>query len=101
MTSTLRTAGCGPACPVVWEGAGGESFSAALYPDRECGISGGLCLSLVWIRKFQSLTPHRMLVLLTIAVEDLPELKKLTRSVFEAVLKNRVRDCCRKLRHSC
>src|SRR2546422_2886326 len=24
LTSTFRTAGCGPACPVVWEGSGGD-----------------------------------------------------------------------------
>jgi len=28
--STHRTAGCGPACPVVWEGRGRE---ASPYPD--------------------------------------------------------------------
>src|SRR5881296_1853007 len=25
LTSTFRTAGCGPACPVVWEGSGGDN----------------------------------------------------------------------------
>jgi len=33
VTSTTRTAGCGPACPVVWEGTdGGDVVSP--YPDR-------------------------------------------------------------------
>ena len=32
VTSTLRTAGCGPARPVVWEGPGGAIASASLYP---------------------------------------------------------------------
>src|SRR5690606_34179581 len=32
LTSTFRTAGCGPACPVVWEGSSG--ITAAPYPDR-------------------------------------------------------------------
>src|SRR5690606_1676018 len=31
LTSTFRTAGCGPACPVVWEGSSG--ITAAPYPD--------------------------------------------------------------------
>ena len=30
VTSTLRTAGCGPARPVVWEGPGGAIASASL-----------------------------------------------------------------------
>ena len=32
MTSTFRTAGCGPACPVVWEGIGRETPGRP-YPD--------------------------------------------------------------------
>src|SRR5574342_1274482 len=32
VTSTFRTAGCGPACPVVWEGNGGAN-PAVPYPD--------------------------------------------------------------------
>ena len=32
MTSTDRTAGCGPACPVVWQGNGG-STPAVPYAD--------------------------------------------------------------------
>ena len=32
VTSTSRTAGCGPACPVVWEGSDGQTV--APYPDR-------------------------------------------------------------------
>src|SRR5450759_3347216 len=35
VTSTVRTAGCGPACPVVWEGSGG-TFASAPYPDLRC-----------------------------------------------------------------
>jgi len=31
LTSTSRTAGCGPACPVVWEGRAGD---CSPYPDR-------------------------------------------------------------------
>src|SRR5690606_7745762 len=33
LTSTFRTAGCGPACPVVWEGSSG--ITAAPYPDSQ------------------------------------------------------------------
>ena len=33
VTSTFRTAGCGPACPVVWEGIG-RGNSGRPYPDR-------------------------------------------------------------------
>jgi len=41
LTSTFRTAGCGPACPVVWQG----SSAAALPPmpirmDQHCGPAG-------------------------------------------------------------
>jgi len=32
LTSTHRTAGCGPACPVVWEGSR-RAFSPTPYPD--------------------------------------------------------------------
>src|SRR5690242_20717948 len=30
LTSTVRTAGCGPACPVVWEGTDGTIPSAPI-----------------------------------------------------------------------
>ena len=32
MTSTDRTAGCGPACPVVWQGRTGEIISVPPMP---------------------------------------------------------------------
>ncbi len=38
VTSTLRTAGCGPACPVVWEGMPG--FPGRPYPDS-CATAFG------------------------------------------------------------
>src|ERR1039458_2660916 len=36
---TRRTAGCGPACPVVWEG---RSCEASPYPDPTAGVCDGL-----------------------------------------------------------
>ena len=35
MTSTFRTAGCGSACPVVWEGTGRETPAAPIPISEE------------------------------------------------------------------
>jgi hypothetical protein len=45
-SSTRRTAGCGPACPVVWEGRTGNRLP---YPDWVA--RGGLCLTFVRARR--------------------------------------------------
>ncbi len=36
LTSTHRTAGCGPACPVVWEGSRGDILSYSLSRSPPC-----------------------------------------------------------------
>jgi len=45
VTSIFRTAGCGPACPVVWEGIG-RANSGRPYPDRRT-IASRAILALV------------------------------------------------------
>ena len=41
VTSTLRTAGCGPACPGVWEGTAGE-LPGRPYPDWLWGAASAV-----------------------------------------------------------
>ena len=43
VTSTLRTAGCGPARPVVWEGPGRGACLQPLPTERDDGPLRGRC----------------------------------------------------------
>src|SRR5271154_2199252 len=54
LTQSVRTAGCGPACPVVWQGRAGDRSP---YADFAANTSGGQ--SIKWARLGSSLDPSR------------------------------------------
>ena len=53
VSSTRRTAGCGPACPVVWEGRTGNRLP---YPDRKVNALSG---AILWDQGLE-MTPQAM-----------------------------------------
>jgi len=49
VSSTRRTAGCGPACPVVWQGRVGDRSPYADCAERDKERGGQLNLGLITI----------------------------------------------------